>query len=1546
MFNSKNRRIEKSKNNFILASAMILAFAGAARSAEIYVSTAGSDETGAGTIESPYRTIHRAVSAAAGGDEIRVAGGEYNESVTNAVERLTFTGSWDDDFTARDLRNNRSVVKPANAALPCFLTTVVSNRIDGFTLTGGSIGFYASHVRNFASSPNSKKYQRNDLVSCIVTNNVGDGLKTHGYAIACVSSLVAFNGGNGVLYDADNAGFIYLVNSTVISNGAYGVRSAGNDYFVGYAYNSILADNRSGNFLKRLTNGETLYLYASVLHAREGTYNYSFPGAVNVGEGDLMAYMRQYSVVEDPLLGEGFAPLEGSPANKRGRDWSASLPVGCEADLWGEPWNGEYDAGCVKSPHYPVARTETDLTVAPDGDCATITEALKRIADGGTIRIADGRYDERLFITVPDVKLIGESRDGVVINAGTDIGNIVEMADTVTLLTNGTVLVNLTLTGGVTGLRTLAHTLSGRYAVTNCLVSGNAVGVRVPQSTVSLARADYPVFSRCSFVDNRFYGFFNGDACHVDNSLFADNGVCGIYRFGWDTSPRMYVYSSTIAGNGECGIYMRQSYVGGLSVWNSVIAVNPVGVTPPSYNTKPSFKNCLFDNETDLSSTYATVIDALYGDALLNDSIANRYAPLPGSPAATNAASAEESGFWNGVDLNGDARNPAADDIGCYRSFETADALKGEGEVVLLVTGEDAEYGTPEPDYGSRIVAGESLDVDASGTLVTDPSDGTRVFYVSDTQRAVYLGFSVTDENGAAVTNTAESGVVGLSGSSTLTWLWKTQLRLVTDCGVLGTKAKVNGGEAFACQTNWIDAGTVVTIELVPDLMAESFIAWLDAPEGVDVSSETITFTLDKTYSLGISSRPLYYVCGETGDDANDGSIVAPWKTINRAFSSGVLEWGDEVRVRGGEYVESVTNKTVSGVRLMGGYDENWSRDLKSHRSVVVSPSTKLDCMYFHSVASNTVSGFTLTGGNRGFYYTGMYNGVRQPSGSRYHVYMQLSQLVVSNNVSYGVSAYNTHGLMLSNSLIAGNRGAAVNFNSDNMGYHYVYNCTVADNYSAYETVYDGSALLFKYGYSACIIRNCIFSNPKCKYEIQSNEGGNSMYISYTALDRKNALTIDGGSSTGQVRYRAGMRYLDPMLEADYSLSAGSPLLKSGENLEKLDKNGPSNYLLREDINGEPWGGVYDYGCFKSPDALTAPARHADVYVSPDGDDSNDGLSPETPLFNPSLAMQKVAEGGTVHLAAGVYTNSVFVDGRHVTVKGAGPGRTVLLGKLSEDYRPQLVLAGEECVVRDLTSTGGRTGVYIPGTFFATSCLVYNCSLESNVYGVFSRGSASATGGLRDEYTSAWPYNRISHCSITDNTTFGVMAHNAYQNFVGDNLLVARNGVVGICDYAVKGVNCYYYHCTIADNGEYGVSTRRGYKIVANTDANDGTTINCKNCIVTGHTIAGAQRNVYVGFTFVNGVASGNVADFTAAGGTIAASSTSGVSRAAMQYVRRRGYDHFPALGSAARGAAKPLTATDKVQVTDDLLFTKRSEKHCDAGCFAVPDPGFIMIVR
>src|SRR5437879_5570393 len=110
-------------------TALVVGTTGNAHAADRFVSTAGSDTANdCQTSGSPCRTVGYALTQAASGDTVKVAGGSYVENLTvNASTTVTVSGGWADDFSAQNPDSIRTVLR-AGVELP-----VVTILADGIT---------------------------------------------------------------------------------------------------------------------------------------------------------------------------------------------------------------------------------------------------------------------------------------------------------------------------------------------------------------------------------------------------------------------------------------------------------------------------------------------------------------------------------------------------------------------------------------------------------------------------------------------------------------------------------------------------------------------------------------------------------------------------------------------------------------------------------------------------------------------------------------------------------------------------------------------------------------------------------------------------------------------------------------------------------------------------------------------------------------------------------------------------------------------------------------------------------------------------------------------------------------------------------------------------------------------------------------------------------------------------------------------------------------------------------------------------------------------
>lgn len=182
--------------------------------------------------------------------------------------------------------------------------------------------------------------------------------------------------------------------------------------------------------------------------------------------------------------------------------------------------------------------------------------------------------------------------------------------------------------------------------------------------------------------------------------------------------------------------------------------------------------------------------------------------------------------------------------------------------------------------------------------------------------------------------------------------------------------------------------------------------------------------------------------------------------------------------------------------------------------------------------------------------------------------------------------------------------------------------------------------------------------------------------------------------------------------------------------------------------------------------SATSTTLSPNIYVSPTGDDTNDGLTPSTAVQTISTGIDKVAQKGTVNLAAGIY-NKTGATGRDVgititknlTIAGAGkeitiidglnasqifdisydPDATVLIkditfqnGKLENSggaISSDGTLTVQNCVFKDNTAVDDGGGAI----FTHTTLNVVNCIFTGNVAdaggAIFNKGGSITVTG-------------------------------------------------------------------------------------------------------------------------------------------------------------------------------------------------------------------------
>jgi len=208
----------------------------------------------------------------------------------------------------------------------------------------------------------------------------------------------------------------------------------------------------------------------------------------------------------------------------------------------------------------------------------------------------------------------------------------------------------------------------------------------------------------------------------------------------------------------------------------------------------------------------------------------------------------------------------------------------------------------------------------------------------------------------------------------------------------------------------------------------------------------------------------------------------------------------------------------------------------------------------------------------------------------------------------------------------------------------------------------------------------------------------------------------------------------------------------------------------------------------------------SDVFVDPDGSNTNDGLSADTPFKNIQYAMSRILPSEdspiTVHLAAGSYsfddTGEIFPIPMlaYVTLQGVGPFMTQLAP--CYDYNGIYALDDSPVAICNL-------GIYRGGGDEGGGIHADGCDIEITGVAVWECTAAAGAG--------VYLFNcdaRLSNCRITDNYSryqngaTGICSMNGTLHV--SNSIIARNSAdLDAAGIYVEGESVLF-NCRIVDN--------------------------------------------------------------------------------------------------------------------------------------------------
>ena len=1507
-----------------------------------HVATSGADTEENGTAAAPYRTIQYAVERSAKGEVVKVAGGVYEEAVVTAVEGLRVEGSYTADFTARDLRNGRTVIKAPTASADCYKTTGLTNVLSGIDFTGGTYGF-----RNGCTSGTRAAHK---LYQCVFSNNTY-GAWCGGYKpnFNCYSCLF-YRNGYGTYITGDNGADVYLYHCSFVENVKDAIYREHPYGAVHHIRNCVFVGNgRAINLNSTSSNLCNLYrnIYWNNADNFRSARGWADQSSYN---GNGMLVWRAAPIFMDPALGDDFVPQTGSYAAKAGDDLSASIAE----DLYGNAWDGAFDLGCCKTAAVSPCRAQSEMYLSPDGDDSndgadaehpmkTPAKAFPHLADGATVHFANGTYVGMAAIQANNVKVVGESRDGVILKAheGEIPANNFDFA--LGLFGQNPSVANLTFETSHSGLLACDQSYNYNVDVENCKFTGNRVGLMdgILQTRNSARRLKV---SHGIFRNNAESGISIGNTIVADNCLFADNGYYGIDGNTWDTSYKPRLNHCTFINNGSYGFIERSSGDRPYSYFANCIFYGN-GKTRSTAAIRGGdrmtfYSCCFYDNQAlYISSKGNPVFNGnITDDPRLNLTDGLKGHLLEGSPCSQSGVNKNSDANFSVCAVTDDLdyidRNQEKVDVGCYISPETMKELAGHGYHVLTVAGQPEGWGAPNVGYGDNLLKDGTLALSVAEGIETSPFDGVRNYPLGTGVRAAYKGFEYTLEGAAEPTfsSATDESIATFAFEQNAIWKikWQRQYLVTVSTDAPGCLVRLDDGAPATTVQKWIPEGQSYTVAFVPtdDFQFDGWGAGFP-PEGDARYVSTTVSACSGSATFSPVYKSIICVAKSGDDETGNGTAASPFLTIAKAMATAKSR--DVIRIQTGLYEESVTNTALQELTIEGGYTANWTRDLRNAPTTIRPPSNKLPCVYINNVNSNVVKGLVLTGGSYGIVAYGQ-SGRRDSAGAGGHAGCaarnhRLVSLVITNNVSHGVEGAKVmiNGVRVISSLIAFNGGNGANFGGDTTSPSYIQNCTVVSN--------KGYGVTFgTYNYTYFEVRNSIVA---CNGNVDLHNGHYEQTVGFNCLfredDAKKTSACSGYFNIG------GNLIRDPQLNADFSLKPTSPCVAAGYDFSTY-----TPYPELEDLYGQPWNGTYDIGAIKSD---VTPQKSDDVYVE-DGDDLQ-------------LAVARCNENGTVHVAAGEYAGPVSITTKGIKVIGAGPGKSIIRSidtgadtDLPSTYAVQL--AGTGAVLSGFTLTGAARGggVLLGMSDYAKRCVVSDCTLTGNKWGVRYHANGRNVGWPLEPALASnkSAYHRLTRCRCVGNSSHGInITGYGYCGLIADNCLSAKNGGNGVYAHEGSGSGFWvyddFYYCTFADNAGVGLQSPDG----------DTAEIRCYNSIVTGNA-KGIKHGSYGQIEMKYSVLAGN--EIEKEGGSYSFDHCQ--QEVAPTFETREGaHAYWPAVGSSAVGVPRALIPHDPLNpsafedpvdepLTDLAGNPRKWKKQAKrvAGCFAFPRNGLMLFVR
>lgn len=592
------------------------------------------------------------------------------------------------------------------------------------------------------------------------------------------------------------------------------------------------------------------------------------------------------------------------------------------------------------------------------------------------------------------------------------------------------------------------------------------------------------------------------------------------------------------------------------------------------------------------------------------------------------------------------------------------------------------------------------------------------------------------------------------------------------------------------------------------------------------------------------------WLLNETILDGNNNVLVLQQKkafSIETIWDGFTITHGAGLNEEGGGGVLLLKNGTVSNCTITENTAVNfgggvYTREGSRIYNCVISNNYALNGGGVFCANGGTVVGCTITG-NEGTYGGGI---VSYGGG-------EVINCLISNNTgTNGGGVYHAGGGTITNSVIASNHastdggGIWTAFGEYGAGPGLISNCIVWNNSSdgtAQQVSFEQVNTFAIVNYNNCAIQDISSINWQ---NISNNDNVN--------------LSSDNSNQDGPNFTNPGT--------GDFSLTALSPCINKGDN----------SYILQYPVdiknNARIQAGQVDMGCIESGFG-TQPVSFEKYYVSPEGDDQNDGSSwssaKRTIQEAINVAAKSILSGQqkVIWVEQGMYTlNSAIEFKQGINIYGGFAGNETLLeqrdwvnhittidANAGSDIRRVIV---QTIDFSSLTSFDGfiLTNGSVPGkggaAIIRSNGVLTHCTVSGNFAGWYGggiylmRGSRveNSTITANNSDTGGGVYlnmgGEVANCFIINNTAWSGGGAFLNEKGVLSNNLIQGNST----SYAGAGVSAFLggsiINCTITGNS--GAQIGGGVNC-ENQDGWGGDPVIISNCIIWNN-LADADQQV------------------------------------------------------------------------------------------------------